>query len=96
MEDSEDGRVGVFDCYASVTTSDGRDFCHLVPFRQRWRAENLVARIQVAGVIDTDHWVEMPKAMPLEERFALYAEREQEARWGLRSEDDLYDGIPCR
>lgn len=92
MDISEDGRIEVFDCYACVVVN-GREMVHEMPFRQRYLAEQLVARIRAAGAIETDHWHEMPARPSLEERFAMYAEREAEARMGLRGEDDLYDGL---
>jgi len=98
MENTEDGSAAVFDCYAAVTTTDGRDFCHLVPFRSKRdeRLARLVARVEAAAEIDTDHWALLPPPSSLEDRFAMYAMQEEEVRRGLRSEDELYDGIPYR
>jgi hypothetical protein len=31
--------------------------------------------------------------MSLEERFAVYAQNEEEVRWGFRHEDDMYHGV---
>lgn len=98
MEDAEDGPRAVYDCFAAATTTDGREFVHLVPFRHRtnYRLERLVARIDAVRVIDTDHWAELPPRTSLEARWAMYAEQENEVRQGLRSEDDMYHGIPYR
>jgi len=97
-ENTEDGPIAVWDCFAAVTTPDGKDFRHFLPFRSRrdYRLEGLVARIEAAGVIDTDRWVEMEPPMPLEVRWALMAQQEDEVRHGFRSEDDMYHGIPLR
>jgi hypothetical protein len=97
VEHTEDGPASVCDYFAAATTSDGRDFQHLVPFSHRGdvRLQRLVARIEAAKVIDTDHWFEMERTS-LEDRLAQYALCEAEARLGLRSEDHLYDGVPVR
>ena len=95
-EDNE--RREVWDCFAAATTADGRDFVHLVPFRHRTdeRLARLVARIDAARVIDTDHWVELEPRTSLEDRWDMMAQQEDEVRHGLRSEDDMYHGIPYR
>ena len=93
MENTEDGPMGVFDCHAYVTTPDGKELVHEVPFRQRYLADRFAERVRAAGVIDPAHWHELPPRISLEERFAMYAQAEGEARMGLRGEDDLYHGI---
>ena len=95
MENSEDGPIAVWDCFAAVLAADGREFRHLVPFRHRSdeRLARLVSRIEATGVIDPDLWYEEVR-MPLEEKWALMGQQEDEVRRGLRSEDDLYHGIP--
>lgn len=97
-ENTEDGQIEVYDCFAGVTTADGKDFRHYLPFRSRrdYRLEELVARIEAAGAIDTDHWVELEAPTSLEERWALIAQQEDEVRRGFRSEEDLYHGVPVR
>jgi len=96
VEQAEDGPRAVWDCFAAATTADGRDFVHLVPFRHRTdgRLERLVARIDAVRVIDTAHWVELEPRTSLEERWGMMAQQENEVRWGIRSEDDMYHGIP--
>lgn len=91
---TEDGPAAVWDCYAWATLADGTEYCHVTPFRQRHRAADLVAKIEAAGSIDLAYWVEQDPPMSLEERWGLYAEREQEVRFCMRSEDEMYHGIP--
>jgi hypothetical protein len=95
--DTEDGPQGVFDSFVGVVTQDGREWHHYLPFRSSRDGTliDLVARVQAAGVIDTDHWVELEPRTSLEERLAMAAEAEHEMCLGLRAEDD-YHGVPHR
>lgn len=92
---SEDGPVTTCDYYVGVTVEGGREFQHPRSFRRPYHAETQLAeRVRDRGSIETEYWQELPPRMPLEERWALYAEREEEVRMGLRSEDDMFHGIP--
>src|ERR1043165_8882014 len=89
-ENTEDGPVNVFDHFAAVEAADGKVYRHLVPFRFRQDAGllRLIARIEAKRVIETDHWVEFPPRLSLEERFDLYAQREHMVRHGFLAEED--------
>ena len=93
LADTEEGPQGVFDSFAGVTTVDGKDWHHYLPFRSSrdQRLLDLLAGIRAAGVIDTDHWVELEPVTSLEDRLAIYAEAEAEMRAGLRADNDYHD-----
>lgn len=95
MELTEDGFQPTWHVTVHATVG-GNDYRLTgVVFRPSHRllAEQLVARIVAAGAIDLDRWTLLEPRMSLEDRWALYAQAEDEARHGYRSEDDLYHGI---
>lgn len=91
---TEDGPSSMWDCYAEAISIDGTSYRHLVPFARKYECKKLVERIRSAGSINTDHWIELDPPMSLEDKFALYAERENAVRHGLMDEADMYHGIP--
>jgi hypothetical protein len=60
---------------------------------RRLEAERLVGRIDADGTVDLSLWDEVPPRPSLEERFAIYAQNEDEVRHGFRPEADLYHGV---
>jgi len=72
-----------------------KDYVHPHGFRYRRDADKFLATIRQAGAVDLTQWIEKER-MSLEDRFSLYAEREDEVRHGFRSEADMYHGIPTR
>jgi hypothetical protein len=97
MVDTEDGPQGVFDSFAGVTTVGGKEWRHHRPFAspRDQRLLDLVAAVGRRGYIDPDQWVELEPVTPLEERWAMAAEAEDEMRHGIRAEND-YHGVPHR
>ncbi|XAI96004.1 hypothetical protein [Microcystis phage Mwe-JY26] len=92
VEQTEDGSVHRWDYFVGVTI-DGVDYVHPKAFRFRQYAETFADKVFSRGSIDRDIWVQQEPEMSLEERWGLYAQREQEVRWGLRSEEDMYHGL---
>lgn len=90
---TEDGPGARFDYFVGISHGTA-EYVHYSAFRQKIDGERLAARVRHAGSIDLAYWSRLEPRPSLEERFAMYAEREQEARMGLRGEDDLYDGLP--
>ena len=91
--DPEDGPSARFDYFVGVTAG-GQDYVHPAAFRHQYDAERRLAdRVIAAGDIDPALWGRQDPRMALEDRFDLYAEREQEVRVGLRPEWDMYHGI---
>lgn len=82
-----------FDFYVQIDTADGRRFSLNHAYRFREYADRKVGAVLRRGFIDLAHWTEL-EVMSLEDRFALYAEREDEVRHGYRSEGDMFHGIP--
>lgn len=97
MTNTEDGPQEVFDSFAGVTTVDGKEWRHHLPFHSSrdYRLLQLVDTIGQRGFINTDHWVELEPATSLEDRLAMAAEAEDEMRHGLREDND-YHGVPHR
>lgn len=82
-----------FDYYVEVVVPSGKTFVLPHPYRFRAYAERKVGFVRARGAINLDLWDEV-EVISLEERFALYAQNEDEVRHGYRSEEDLYHGVP--
>lgn len=90
---TEDGPSAACDYFVGVTVN-GVEFVHPMSFRGKYEARvRLANRVKATGNIDPDCWTRMAPSPSLEDKFALYAEREDEVRHGLRSEADMYHGI---
>jgi hypothetical protein len=92
---TEDGPVSTWDLFVLVTDTEGGEWVHPKSF---WRtrpldADAFLAKVEARGYIDPTLWNKQEPQMSLEERFAIYAQNEEEVRWGLRSEEDLYHGV---
>ena len=88
---SEDGDPIIrYENLIGLYLKDGRQYVLAHQFRTFEGAQRTVERIRKAGTVNLDLWERVPT---LEKRFAIYAEREQEVRMGLRAESDLYHGM---
>jgi hypothetical protein len=95
MEMTEDGPQATWNVQVALGAGGKeyvlRDFSRR-PAR-RIEADALAEKIKARGSVDLSLWVELEPRPSLEERFAMYAEREDEVRHGFRPEADMYHGL---